>query len=417
MKIRFDKAGLFRTSVVVAGWGALLYWVLALSTRQALPAILFALFAGLVEYVDIALPEGSSTSAVSAIGIAAILVFPLPLAVVSMVAGVSVARLLKERRVQIAEALYFAGETGLVVSFAGLFMGGATFVRLGGTVPPLASAGTLRVVGVCAAYFISEVALRQLAFGLEQSGRFLPLFLGAAKFLGPIYAALASIGVLMALMYPSMGVWSAALFMVLLLITRQSFSLYLDVRKTYRSTIAALATAIEAEAPERHGHGERVASLSIKMARELGVHGQQLEWVGYAGLLHDIGRLGVDEDSFDGLLENLNARTGEVQHAIAGADILDRVQFLKAASDLVRFHHTPHSMEQRSRTRSGRCPLGSRIINVASCYDELTTPAESEDRLRPREALARIKKEQGLSFDPKVVRALGQVLGKSSDGR
>lgn len=412
---RQTRAGLYRTAVVIAGAGLLLYWLTGLTTDQAAAAIVFALFAGLVEYIDIALPEGSSTSAVSAIGVAAILLFPLPLAVVSMVAGVSLARLLKERRVQVAEALYFAGETGLVVSFAGLFMGGSTFVRLGGSVPPFLAVGTLRVLAVCAAYFLSEVALRQLDFGIERSTPFWPLFLGAVKFLGPIYLALASIGVLMALMYPSMGVWSAVLFLVLLLVTRQSFSLYLDIRRTYRSTIAALATAIEAEAQERHGHGERVATLSVKMARELGVHGQELEWLGYAALLHDIGRLGVDEESFDGLMENLNVQSGDLQHAIAGADILRQVEFLRPAADMVRYHHRPHEPERRSKLAKN--PLGARIVSVASYYDELTQATSPDDRLRPREALARVKKEQTIMFDPKVVRALCDVVEKTDARR
>lgn len=391
--------------------GLLLFWARGLSAGQAGYALLFAVFAGIVEYVDIALPEGSSTSAVSAIGIAAILVFPLPLAVVSMVAGVSAARLLKERRIAIGEALYYAGETGIVVSFAGLFMGGATYVTLGGTVPSLTSVETARVVAVCVSYFACEVALSQLAFSVEKSGPFLPLFLGAVKFLGPIYAALASIGVLMALMYPSMGVWSAVLFMVLLLVTRQSFSLYLDIRRTYRSTIAALATAVEAESPQRQGHGERVATLAVKMARELGMHGQQLEWIGYAALLHDIGRLGVDEDSFDGLMENMNVQTGEVQHAIAGADILQQVDFLRPAAEIVRFHHRPHEAERRARASEDL--VAAQIVSVASFYDELTESAAPEDQLRSREALARIKKEQSLLFDPKVVRALADVVGKA----
>lgn len=388
----------------------MIYWLTGLSTSLAIPAVLFAIFAGLVEYIDVALPEGSSTSAVSAIGIAAILVFPLPLAAVSMVAGVCVARFLKERGLRVADALYFAGETSLVVSFAGLFMGGEVFVKLGGPVPALLSLETARVLAACAAYFLFEVALRQLDFSLEQKGPFWPLFLGAVKFLGPIYAALASIGVLMALMYPSMGVWSAALFMVLLLVTRQSFSLYLDIRKTYRGTIAALATAIEAEAPDRQGHGERVAKLSVKMARELGIHGQQLEWLGYAALLHDVGRLSIDEDSFDGLMENLHAQTGEVQHAIAGAEILQQVEFLRPASNIVRYHHRPHEAARRSK--AGPDALASQIIHAASYYDELTQAASPEDCLRPREALGRVKKDQSILFDPKVVRSLSDVVGK-----
>ncbi len=187
---RISRVGLFQTVVVVAGWGLLLYWLMQLPAERALQAALFALFAGVVEYVDIALPEGSSTSAVSAIGIASILIFPLPQAAASMVIGVSAARLLKERKIHIGEALFVSAETSLVVTLAGAVMVGSTYVRFGGPVPAPVSLETVRVAAVCVLYFVLEVAIGQLAFSIEESTPFWPVLKGALKFLAPIYGAL-----------------------------------------------------------------------------------------------------------------------------------------------------------------------------------------------------------------------------------
>ncbi|RJQ55072.1 MAG: HD domain-containing protein [Actinobacteria bacterium] len=398
--------------MVFGGLVLLLYWATLVPVEGVASALLFAFFAAIVEYVDIALPEGSSTSAVSAIGIAALLLLPLPLAVYSMVLGVTAARLFKAGRALFVEAAFFAAETSLIVSISGLVVLGATYAGSEGSTPALLSIDSLRVLLMCFTYFATEVALSQLDFSLKQGTKFSPLFRGAVKFLGPPYLALSSIGILMALMYPTIGVWSGALFLVLLLVTRQSFSLYLDIRKTYRSTIAALATAIEAEAPERRGHGERVASLAVKIAREMGIHGQELERIGYAALLHDIGKLGIDDDSFDGLMEQVRAESGDVQHAIAGADILGQVEFLRPAATMVRWHHRPVSTERKSRSTSIDS-LGARIIGVASCFDDLTNAVRQDERLREDEAVGRLRKDQSLVFDSRVVRALGHVVEKS----
>ncbi|MDO8885804.1 MAG: HD domain-containing protein [Candidatus Oleimmundimicrobium sp.] len=214
----------------------------------------------------------------------------------------------------------------------------------------------------------------------------------------------------MALMYDSMGIWSIVLFFLPLLVTRHSFNLFLDIRKTYNNTIKALASIIEAQDPLKRGHAERVADISVDMAKMMGIRGKDLEIINNAALLHDIGSIGVDEESLDSLLDKVTSKNeGEVMHAKIGADILEQVDYLKGCSDIVKKHHVPYRSENKRSKSREFVPLAARIINVVSYYDELTQTREPDERLNTREAINRIKKDRGLLFDPKVVRVLMNV--------
>jgi response regulator RpfG family c-di-GMP phosphodiesterase len=140
----------------------------------------------------------------------------------------------------------------------------------------------------------------------------------------------------------------------------------------------------------------------------MGIYGRELELIGYAAILHDIGMLGVDEDSLDQLLEQVSSRSGDAPHAMIGAEVVEQVDFLFDAADMIRKHHMPYDRIRRQDD----IKVGSRIINVASHFDKLTRGDVHEERLTSYQALGKIKKEQGIMFDPKVVRALINVLRK-----
>ena len=216
----------------------------------------------------------------------------------------------------------------------------------------------------------------------------------------------------MLLLYPFMRWWSLLFFAFPLLLTRHAFQLNLNIRRTYHHTIRALSRAIEAQAPNRQGHAERVTDYAVGIARELGVQGEDLKKIAYAALLHDLGKLGLDEDSLDSLLESKSSWNGESPHAIVGAEILEQVDFLQDASKIVRFHHEPFS---GNAIEQDGLPIGARIINVASRFDELTTAESADERLNFSQAIARLKKDQGLSFDPQVIRALIGLLQRRGE--
>lgn len=366
--------------------------------------LIFTIFIAVGELLNVNLPQGGMLSMSSAVIIAALVLYPLPEVLLITAVGVTSAIFIKRKKVNLGEALFWLGEKTILIVLAAVF-----YRLLGGT------AGEFRItqnlvslLGLCLVYFAAELTWEQFFFSLRRDVAFKAVFKGSSALLVPAYVALSSLGLLIALMYKYMSVWSLPLLFFPLLVIRYSFKLLLDIKETYKSTIRALATAIEVQDPARRGHAERVAECSISLARELGIHGDRLEQVGNAALLHDIGRIGVDEESLDSLLETANSENGLAPHAVIGAEIVDQVKYLRPARYIVQAHHKPYDGTKRSSDPEH--PLGARIIHVASYYDELTHAESSEERLTPRQAVERIKKDQGIRFDPRVVRSLINVL-------
>lgn len=210
----------------------------------------------------------------------------------------------------------------------------------------------------------------------------------------------------MSMMYSTMDMWGVFLFGLPLVVVHYSFKLFLDIKMTYKHTIAALTKAIQVEDSNQQSHSERVAALAIDIAKEMGFHGDRLEALGYAALLHDIGKLGLDVDSFDALLDSQDINDSIAPHAQIGAEILEQVGFLRKYADVVRKHHLP--FESR-RNVDLEHPLEARIIAVANYFDQLTQTPLAARRMSANQAVARIKREAH-QFDPQAVRALISVL-------
>jgi putative nucleotidyltransferase with HDIG domain len=374
------------------------------STAHIMSVAVFAVAVATSRLLDVRLPQGGKLHIDTAVIIASIVLFPFTDVIVIIISGILVAMLIKQVSFELGSAAY-----PLSLKIITAFMAAYMFYTIGGrpgNVEPVF--GIVSLALLCVVYSIVDLGFDQLTIAIRRGTPYFPGLVSSAKFLGPIYLSLSSLGVLLATMYKGMGYWSLVLFFVPLLVTRLSFKSYLDIRKVYRKTIEALSNAIEAQNSKRSGHGRRVANYSVDIAKELGIHGRELELIGYAALLHDIGMLGVDEDSLDQLLENVSARSGEAPHAIIGAEVVEQVDFLQDAADMVRKHHIPYDKVRRTDV----VPLGARIINVASRFDRLTKTDSSADRLTPYQAISNIKGDQGITFDPKVVRALVNLLKK-----
>jgi hypothetical protein len=179
----------------------------------------------------------------------------------------------------------------------------------------------LRVLAAALLYLLLDLAITQLSSSLRFGTPLVPLLVGNMRLRGWMGTAQVSAAVLAVLTYRTMGLLGLVIVVGLLLVTRQSFSLLVDIRLAYRSTVEALARAIEAHDPTRRGHAERVAALSTDAARLLGQHGKRLEALTYAALFHDVGKLDSDEERGE--------KTGS-------AEVLENVGFLAASVPIIR---------------------------------------------------------------------------------
>ena len=176
--------------------------------------------------------------------------------------------------------------------------------------------------------------------------------------------------------------------------------------------IVALAIAIDAKDPYTRGHSVRVAKYAAATAEELGLEPQEIENILYAGLLHDIGKIGVSEQ----ILYKpaiLDVEEWEVikAHPITGAKILEPILSLQRITPLVRHHHERYDGTgyPEGLTRK-EIPLGARILAVADAFEAMTSHRPYRRAMPPAQAAAILKEGMGRQWDAEVVKAFLKML-------
>ncbi|HEX9798751.1 MAG TPA: HD domain-containing phosphohydrolase [Thermoanaerobaculia bacterium] len=178
-------------------------------------------------------------------------------------------------------------------------------------------------------------------------------------------------------------------------------------RDLFISSIRAFAAAIDAKDPYTRGHSERVAELARSIARHLGQSDefQQRVWIG--ALLHDVGKIGVEDRILrkGGVLSPAEFELMKA-HPTIGAEILAPIEQLRDMLPIVRWHHENwNGRGYPDALRGDEIPLSARIVAVADCYDAVTTDRPYQAAYQPRYAAEVITKLAGSRFDAKVVTA------------
>jgi len=180
----------------------------------------------------------------------------------------------------------------------------------------------------------------------------------------------------------------------------------------FLGSIRMLAAAIDEKDPYTRGHSGRVAKYSIIIAQQLGLTSGELERLRISALLHDVGKIGVD----DRVLKKPGALTPEEfelmkQHPSKGANIMRPVAQLKEMLPGIELHHEhmdgggyPHGL------RGDEIPLMARIIAVADTLDAMTTNRPYQSAMDLEFALNRIQTFVGKKFDAAVVEALHSAV-------
>ncbi|GLI18141.1 phosphohydrolase [Moorella thermoacetica] len=187
--------------------------------------------------------------------------------------------------------------------------------------------------------------------------------------------------------------------------------LYSSLREYYLSTVQSLAAALEAKDVYTRGHSIRVAKWARSCARMLGLGAEVEEQVYLAGLLHDLGKIGVQED----ILLKPGPLTPEERkemqgHPEVGARILEPARFPAAVIAAVRHHHEDYEGGGYPAGLSGEeIPLLARIIRVADAYDAMTSARPYRKAFAPEKARNELKRCAGQQFDPQVVKAFLRI--------
>ncbi|MCK5534411.1 response regulator [bacterium] len=187
----------------------------------------------------------------------------------------------------------------------------------------------------------------------------------------------------------------------------ENVNLYEDLDELFISIVKTLAAAIDAKDSYTSGHSERVTMFSIIIAKELGLNETSKRNIQLAGLLHDIGKIGVSKE----ILTKKERLTREDwieihQHPIMGATILIPIKQLKTVIPGIRHHHERYDGNgYPDKLQGPEIPLFARIIAVADTFDALTSERPYRGKLSEEMAVKEIERCSGSQFDPDIVKA------------
>ncbi|MFF8287931.1 HD-GYP domain-containing protein [Streptomyces sp. NPDC016309] len=222
-------------------------------------------------------------------------------------------------------------------------------------------------------------------------------------------------GLMMAVLWRSPYGWSAALFVLLpMYVSCWMYGQYHRERAAHQATIRALVQAVDIKDAYTRGHSERVGRASVLIARELGMEEDRLDVIRFAGILHDVGKLGVPTRVLrkDGPLTPQERRVIEL-HPEYGHEIVRGIGFLGEARAAILHHHERMDGSGYPYGLSGdRIPEAARVVAVADAFDAMTS-TRSYRRARPvATAVAELERCAGRQFDPRMVRALTRALDR-----
>ncbi len=193
-----------------------------------------------------------------------------------------------------------------------------------------------------------------------------------------------------------------------------------ELKKAFLTSVQVFAGLVELRSgpagSQMSGHGRRVAEQARSVAQRLGLSDAEKQNIMLAGLLHDIGKLGLPDELLSKPFNMLTPeqRTLVMKHPVVGQNILLGIDKFKEAAILVRHHHESYDGNGFPDHLAGiAIPQGSRILQVVNEYDSLIIGTLVQRPLKPAEALNFLIDNRGKRYDPAVVDAFATLLAET----
>lgn len=418
---------LYVGTVSLLGGGILLLALSRLPTYDLGGYAFFVLLSILVEAATIRWqsPKGRVVSASSALTYAVLIIYgPLPAGLVNAVKGL-VGALYPERR-----------PSHRIVFDAALLAISGTAAGLSYLLLPGLLGQSSRIFVFLAAigagltdYFINTTGT-VLAIALYRSTSALKAWVENFSLIPTPYLLLAVLGIIIALGYGEFGSLGLALFFFPIFLARYVFKSYIDkahqqvellraanvaLDMANQDLIETLAAVIDARDVFTYGHSIRVTDYALAIAKEMGLPEEEREMIRKAGLLHDIGKVGISERILTkkGTITQDERHILE-QHPVLGEEILGRVENMKKLAEIVGSHHERYDGKGYPHGQKGEgIPLAGRILGVADALDAMLSDRPYRPAMNLLQALVEIQRNAGTQFDPHVVEALLRMAEKA----
>ena len=188
--------------------------------------------------------------------------------------------------------------------------------------------------------------------------------------------------------------------------------LYEDLEDTFVQTVVALANAIDMRDTYTSSHSQRIAEWAVEIARLLGCTAQDAQAIYWGGLLHDIGKIGIPDSILmkPGKLDESEWKIIR-GHTIHGAQLVAPIKKLSDVAPIIECSHERYDGSGYPYGLAGEdIPLGARIIGVVDSYSAMLDERPYKKPISHGEAIAELKRNAGILFDPQVVNAFLYVL-------
>jgi hypothetical protein len=340
---------------------------------------------------------------------AVVLLGPVEAALVGAVSLISL-----RRKTLLAERVFNGG----MYAVSG-YAAGRAFVELGGPIgPPRPGAFPVIIVPFAAAAAAHVLVNQGLIWGVLQMTRHDSLGPGRIQLESSLPLLVASdlgyagFGLVIAALWTIMGPFAAALVLVPLFVARWAMGQFAEQQRAYAATMAALCQAVETKDFYTRGHSERVSRGSGMIARQIGMRADRTEAIMFAGMLHDVGKLGVPTK----VLQKTGPLTEEefaaIQlHPMRGLEIVREIGFLnEALAGIMHHHEKVDGTGYPMGFAGGEIPEFARVIAVADAFDSMTSTRSYREARRMSEAIEELRKGAGSQFDPVMVEAFIAAL-------
>jgi len=193
-----------------------------------------------------------------------------------------------------------------------------------------------------------------------------------------------------------------------------------ELKKSFLTSVQVFAGLIELRSgsvgTQIAGHGRRVAEHARTVAQRMGLSDSEVQNIMLAGLLHDIGKLGLPDELLGKAFNTLSAehRALVMKHPLIGQNILMGIDKFKEAAVLVRHHHECYDGSGYPDHLSGiAIPQGSRILQVVNEYDSLQIGTLVQRPLKPAEAMSFLVENRGKRYDPVAVDTFFKLISET----
>ena len=189
-------------------------------------------------------------------------------------------------------------------------------------------------------------------------------------------------------------------------------NLVTDLKDLFSGTIKAIVEALDAKDSFTLGRSRRVTFYSLKIAEKLGLSNYLIGELELAGLLHDIGMIGVSDDILYKTEKLTDEEYEEIKlHVNHGVRILEDINQLKEVVDIIKHHHEHYDgTGYPSGLKGEEIPLLSRIIAITDAYDSMISNRAYRKSLTPDEAKMVLSNLSGSQFDPNLTQIFIEIL-------